>query len=181
MFKLLHDSTRRAYLWGVHDTVSEAYKLGLKKVAKPKIVYDPSKYGELAKEVMDYLNDKAGTTYRHTTKKHINFIFDRAAEGFELGDFKKVIDRQCYFWLNDPKMVEYLRPATLFNETNFIEYVHGIGPAVKGVGDTGPDGTSQGANTTGATGKKVGGGTRKNNAFEKLERLNRSRATNIPE
>ena len=66
------------------------------------------------KEVIDYLNLKAGTHFRESSKatqKHIKARFD---EGFTLADFRKVIDGRVSAWKNDAKMSEYLRPETLF-------------------------------------------------------------------
>ena len=67
------------------------------------------------KEIINYLNLKAGTRYRPSTKatqKHINA---RLNEGFTLDDFKTVIDVKVDDWLSDKKMNIYLRPETLFS------------------------------------------------------------------
>lgn len=65
-------------------------------------------------EIIDYLNKKAGTNYRHTTKKTQSLIKARFNEGFTLDEFKTVIDKKVAEWLRDPKMNKYLRPETLF-------------------------------------------------------------------
>jgi uncharacterized phage protein (TIGR02220 family) len=65
-------------------------------------------------EIIDYLNQKVGTNYRHTTKRTQTLIKARWNEGFTLDDFKTVIDKKTAEWLNDPKMSKYLRPETLF-------------------------------------------------------------------
>lgn len=41
-------------------------------------------------------------------------IFYRLNEGFDIEDFKKVIDTKVDAWKNDETMNTYLRPATLF-------------------------------------------------------------------
>ena len=64
-------------------------------------------------EVIEYLNLKANTSYRFTTKKTKNLIHARFNEGFTLDDFKKVIDIKCSEWMNTT-MNQYLRPETLF-------------------------------------------------------------------
>jgi uncharacterized phage protein (TIGR02220 family) len=74
-------------------------------------------------EIVDYLNAKAGTSYRHTTKKTQQLIRARWNEGFRLDDFKTVIDKKVAEWLNDPKMCKYLRPETLFG-TKFESYLN---------------------------------------------------------
>ena len=47
----------------------------------------------------------------------------RYREGYNLDDFKKVIDWKVKDWLNDPHWKKYLRPSTLFNATNFENYL----------------------------------------------------------
>lgn len=65
-------------------------------------------------EIISYLNQKAGTKYKHTTKKTKDHIHARLAEGFTLDDFITVIDKKCEEWMGDEKMEKYLRPETLF-------------------------------------------------------------------
>ena len=66
------------------------------------------------KEIVDYLNQRCGTSYRHTTRKTRDLIRARWKEGFKLDDFYIVIDKKAAEWQNDPKMSKYLRPETLF-------------------------------------------------------------------
>lgn len=66
------------------------------------------------KEIVDYLNAAADKHYRHTTKDTRKHIKARYREGFDIKDFKKVIDIKTKAWKNDVKMNEYLRPETLF-------------------------------------------------------------------
>ena len=75
------------------------------------------------KEITDYLNKKAETNYRHTGKKTQTLIKTRYSEGFNLDDFKKVIDIKVNEWLNDKSMNKYLRPETLFG-TKFESYLN---------------------------------------------------------
>lgn len=74
------------------------------------------------KEIVDYLNEKAGKSYRHTTKKTQELIRARANEGFELDDFKRVIDTKTADWKGDKEMDKFLRPYTLFG-TKFEGYL----------------------------------------------------------
>ena len=75
--------------------------------------------------VIDYLNKKASTNYRASTKNTQSFINARVSEVYTVEDFKKVIDSKSKEWLNTD-FEKYLRPATLFgskfenylNETN---------------------------------------------------------------
>jgi uncharacterized phage protein (TIGR02220 family) len=68
------------------------------------------------KEIISYLNKKAGTRYRHTTNKYKQHISARWREGFRLEDFKNVIDYKVDEWIDSEKMRKYLRPQTLFNQ-----------------------------------------------------------------
>lgn len=74
-------------------------------------------------EIMSYFNQQAGTSYRASSKATQRLIKARSNEGFEVEDFKKVIDIKVTAWKNDPKMSQYLRPATLFG-TKFESYLN---------------------------------------------------------
>nr|UVX65817.1 MAG: Replication initiator protein A (RepA) N-terminus [Bacteriophage sp.] len=65
-------------------------------------------------EVIDYLNQRAGTHYRTTTANTRKLIKARLKEGFTVDELKLVIDKKCAEWLNNRDMVQYLRPETLF-------------------------------------------------------------------
>lgn len=74
------------------------------------------------REVIAYLNSKAETAFKDTSKdsrKHIKARFD---EGFSLDDFKKVIDIKVAEW-KGTDMSTFLRPATLFG-TKFEGYLN---------------------------------------------------------
>lgn len=88
----------------------------------PEIDKEKDKDKEIYKQVISYLNQKAGSSYRSSstvTQKHIN---GRLAEGFTLDDFKKVIDKKCAEWLGSD-MAKFLRPETLFG-TKFESYLN---------------------------------------------------------
>lgn len=74
-------------------------------------------------EIVKYLNEKAGTKYKASSKKTQNLIKARFNEGFTLDDFKTVIDKKTAEWLTDQKMNQYLRPETLFG-TKFESYLN---------------------------------------------------------
>lgn len=65
-------------------------------------------------EIIDYLNQKTGKKFKATTDKTKRLIKARFKEGFEVADFKQVVDNQTQAWLHDSKMAKYLRPETLF-------------------------------------------------------------------
>lgn len=77
------------------------------KKTKPQIPYQ---------EIIEYLNKKTGKKYSHKAKGNQQMIRARFNEGYTLDDFTKVIDIKTIEWIDNPKMVAYLRPTTLFNE-----------------------------------------------------------------
>lgn len=74
------------------------------------------------KYIVDYLNQKAGTKYKHTREKTREHINARLAEGHTVEDFFKVIDNKCTDWLGT-EWEKYLRPDTLFG-TKFEGYLN---------------------------------------------------------
>lgn len=74
------------------------------------------------KDVIDYLNQKAGTAFKDKskdTRRHIKARFD---EGYTLEDFRKVIDGRVTAW-KGTDMEQYLRPSTLFG-SKFESYLN---------------------------------------------------------
>lgn len=79
---------------------------------------------EIADRVVDYLNLKAGTAYRHGIAKTISFVSARLKDGFTENDFTLVIDKKCEDW-NGTDYARYLRPETLFG-TKFESYLNQV-------------------------------------------------------
>lgn len=75
------------------------------------------------KSIIDYLNEKTGKHYKHTTRKTQELIKARINEGFTEEDFFKVIDIKTIKWGKESKMRQYLRPETLFG-TKFESYLN---------------------------------------------------------
>lgn len=73
--------------------------------------------------VLDYLNAKAGTNYKASSKATQQHINARLAEGYTVDDFKAVIDKKCTEWLGG-NFEQYLRPSTLFG-SKFEQYLNG--------------------------------------------------------
>lgn len=73
-----------------------------------------SKEPDPTEEVIDHLNQRAGTHYKATTANTRKLIKARLREGFTVDEIKLVIDKKCAEWLNNPAMQGYLRPETLF-------------------------------------------------------------------
>lgn len=113
---------------GIHpDTLSESLTENTTEITtenttdeKDNVTDVPS---SLINDVVDYLNLKADTKYRSSGKKTQTLIKARHKEGFELDDFKTVIDKKTAEWLKDSKMSQYLRPETLFG-TKFESYLN---------------------------------------------------------
>lgn len=84
-------------------------------------------------EIIDHLNEKAGTHYRASTPKTQAHIRARWGEGYRLDDFIRVIDVKCADWLGDEKMGRYLCPDTLFG-TKFEKYLNQPTSSEKGSG-----------------------------------------------
>jgi uncharacterized phage protein (TIGR02220 family) len=78
---------------------------------------------DFIKQVIDYLNQKTGKSFKSSTPKNRNLIKARVMETATFEDFKQVIDIKAGQWLNDPKMAQYLRPETLLG-TKFESYLN---------------------------------------------------------
>lgn len=74
------------------------------------------------KNIVAFLNEKAGTHYRADTESTKRHIKARLNEGFTVGDFYAVIDKKVAEWKNT-EMEKYLRPETLFG-TKFESYLN---------------------------------------------------------
>lgn len=77
---------------------------------------------EIYKYIVEYLNEKANTNYKPSSKKTQTLIHARINEGFTVDDFKKVIDNKCADWLGN-EFEKFLRPETLFG-TKFESYLN---------------------------------------------------------
>ena len=69
-----------------------------------------------------YLNQKTGKSFKFV-EKNVNLVKSRLKEGYNLEDFKQVIDLKVSQWLHDANMSKYLRPETLFG-TKFEGYLN---------------------------------------------------------
>ena len=72
--------------------------------------------------IISYLNEKAGTNYKHTTKATQEHINARLKDKFTVENFKTVIDKKCDEW-KGTEFEQYLRPSTLFG-TKFENYLN---------------------------------------------------------
>ena len=107
--------------------VSETQTGGCPKPGHNNIA-DIDSYIDNIKNIVEYLNRAAGKKYKPSTKETQQHIKARLAEGYTLEDFQTVIDKMCGKWKGDPKMEDYLRPATLFG-TKFESYLNATAAA----------------------------------------------------
>jgi len=71
-------------------------------LTKEKTIKKESAPSEIVKEVIDYLNTKANTSFKATTKETMQFVLARQkVDGWELEDFKLVIDFKVNDWGKD--------------------------------------------------------------------------------
>lgn len=80
---------------------------------------------KVAETVVNYLNQTIRTRYKINSGGTIRYIKKLLKDGFNLEDFKNVIDNKSREWMNT-KYERYLRPSTLFRRQNFEEYLNGI-------------------------------------------------------
>ncbi|WP_218729909.1 conserved phage C-terminal domain-containing protein [Brochothrix thermosphacta] len=110
----------------IHKVSTSDTQVRLGKVRLGKVSKDIVPQSETVppyKTIIDYLNDKAGTKYRSSSKDTQKHIKARFNNGFTLEDFKSVIDNKVSEWGNNTKMSAYLRPPTLFG-TKFESYLN---------------------------------------------------------
>lgn len=75
-----------------------------------------------ADRIILYLNRKAHRAYQRTEKNRA--LVDGILVDYPETVVKAVIDNKVAQWADDPKMVQYLRPSTLFNPDRFDEYAN---------------------------------------------------------
>lgn len=119
------DATSTSYSTTYSSSSSKIKDLSNDKSMSGKPDADPPKNSEFksqAVEVLNFLNEKTGKHYR-AVDANLKLIMARLKSGASVQDCKSVIAKKRREWVCDPKMVDYLRPATLFNATKFEQYV----------------------------------------------------------
>ena len=107
-------STNNKKYQSIKEVTTKEYIGQAEPTNAPKVPY---------KEIVDYLNQKVGTSFKSAARANQSIIKARFKEGYTLDDFKKVIDNKADTWLNDNEMSKYLRPATLFGN-KFDSYLN---------------------------------------------------------
>lgn len=113
-----HDGKKptREKLALTNEILSQKNTINKKRKKAPQI--------EIVKEVIDYLNTKANTSFKATTKETMQFVLARQkVDGWELEDFKLVVDFKVNDWGKDDRMKQYICPSTLFRASNAEKYM----------------------------------------------------------
>jgi uncharacterized phage protein (TIGR02220 family) len=113
---------------------SELSSLSLKTKEKEKEKkVAPKKEKEIAafRQAIEHLNKQSGKAYRMTDNdlagKTDKFkLFAKVLQAYTLEEILQVIDDRCAAWKEDKRMVQYLRPATIFALRNFEKYLEDI-------------------------------------------------------
>jgi uncharacterized phage protein (TIGR02220 family) len=82
-------------------------------------------------EILGHLNARTGSNFRKVDS-NVQLVAARLREGATVKQCKAVIDAKVSEWGKDKKFSLYLRPKTLFNATNFEQYLAQIGPTASG-------------------------------------------------
>lgn len=77
----------------------------------------------IAKEAIEYLNEKADRRFDWETRGTLKKFTAEWSHKYKIQQYKGVIDYLVLKWKNDPTMEAYLRPATLFGPEKFPEYL----------------------------------------------------------
>jgi uncharacterized phage protein (TIGR02220 family) len=75
--------------------------------------------------VVKYLNEKTSKNFSEKSVISKKNISARLKDGFQISDFKSVIDTKVQQWTDDPKMCIYLNPETLFGN-KFEKYLNEV-------------------------------------------------------
>lgn len=113
------DTVSIPYLYTMDTTVSVSVS---DTVTDREIVKRDSKGKIPYQEIIDYFNSITNKRIKVTDKVK-TLINARYAEGFNVDDFKTVIDKKYDEWHDDEKMSVYIRPSTLFG-TKFQDYLN---------------------------------------------------------
>jgi uncharacterized phage protein (TIGR02220 family) len=114
------EKIKECYAIGI-ELLQEGIILENKKIDKGKEI--KSDIASTIKEIIEYLNGKAGTSYKYKSATTIQLITGRMGEGFTKNDFIKVIDNKVEQW-KGTEQEQYLRPITLFSKSKFESYLN---------------------------------------------------------
>lgn len=96
-----------------------------KTICQPAAQTDPEVVlTDSAKQVLSHLNQVTGSRYQ-VSKSSLENIRARLGEDFTTDELILTTDYLNAKWVNDLKMVEYLRPTTMFQPSKFPGYLAG--------------------------------------------------------
>lgn len=107
---------------------NESYENPLTLTLTPTLTL---KNNNVVLEVIKYFNKTTGKKFRATTSEIKKQINGRLTEGFNLDEFKSVIDIKNRQWRGDKNMDKHLNPTTIFRQSNFEKYLNEV--------DSGPE------------------------------------------
>lgn len=94
------------------------------KVNKEKRI----KFKKEAEEILSFLNETGNKNFT-ASDVNLDFIIARLKEpGVTPDKCRQVIAKKVRKWKDDPKMDEFIRPATIFNKTKFNQYMGELVP-----------------------------------------------------
>lgn len=105
-----------------HSNTSEPVRTRNPELKGSKGKGSKGKYGADTRQAIDFLNEKAGKNFQHVDS-HLRLIQKRMDEGAGLPEIRAMIAIKVKEWRDDERMKKYLRPATLFAEENFWNYM----------------------------------------------------------
>ena len=76
-------------------------------------------------EILNYLNEVTGSKFREIPR-NLSKIKALLKQNFTQEQIIEVIQLKVIQWKNNPRMVGYLRPETLFRESNFENYLNEV-------------------------------------------------------
>lgn len=92
--------------------------------------------GPVQQEVLDHFNLVTGRKFQK-----VKGLATLLKAGYTLDDVKTVIEYQAQEWMGDKKMHQYLRPETLFRQSNFEGYLNNARQRVNEIVPVGPKST----------------------------------------
>lgn len=84
---------------------------------------------EAAEAIIAHLNEVTGSAFK-PVESNLRLVRGRLGEGYTAEEIRAVIDAKRAEWFGNRRWGKYLRPATLFNATNFAQYAGQIGHVV---------------------------------------------------
>lgn len=106
----------------VATTKPNSTQLNLTEPKKDIYRSEDSELNAKADEVIDHLNMRTGSKYRHSESSRKN-IRARLNDGFTVQDCKDVIDKKCVEWVGT-EYEKYLNTETLFRPSHFEKYLN---------------------------------------------------------